>query len=351
MDEQVAHQDWLVLCAEGTLDPRLPEEVTLQGAIDRVRRMDAERSIPESTLRCMVDGHGRCLTRFFGPDVALAAIDEAEIRTFVRRCLEDGRNPTTLRTKDLPLLRRAAEAAGHHELAELVTAVRKDLSRSALKGTPPRMVFFRPDELADLLAKMRRRPVLDRQNHRVDLDEETATYDADLVQLIALTGIRVLELSRVTLADIERGVLYVRLAKDKTHPREIPISEGLAPVIERLERHARAVAGPTVPRAQVVFVPDAHYRVNRACRRWMRILGEPRLAGRVLRHSYVTAVLATGGTSVEAMAAAGHRNLRTTDRYVHAISSQQTERQRLVEAALGVGQRPSGGPPPAAPAD
>lgn len=330
-----AHDDYLAL---GEIDetPRPHGILTLAKSLDLIWRMDIERGLPESTVRCMVGSHGRALLRSFGQERQLSTIDAGAIHAYVRQGLAGGRSPNTMRTKDLPLLRRCADAIGETKLVALITSTRKELARSALKPETPQMQWFRPEEVRELLARMRRRPILDRRNHQVPLDEATATHDADVLQLIATTGIRVLELGRTTLGDIERGKLLVRVAKDRSHPREIEIGPDLAPVIARLELRARAPHGPTTPRSEILLVAGAHRAVNAICRRWIRILGEPRLSGRTLRHSFVTAVLATGGTSLDAMAAAGHRSMRTTDRYVHALSSRPGERRAAVAAAFGL---------------
>lgn len=329
-----AHEDYLGL---GEMTAPTPRHITtLQDALDLIWQQDLEHGLPLSTVTCMVGGHGKALKAAFGATRELSTIDASVIHTYVRKGLEAGRSPNTMRSKDLPLLRRCALAVGDHVLAECVLRTRAELSRSALKPEPPEMKVFRPEEVATLLARMRQRPVLDKQNHRVELDEATATLDADIVQLIVTTGIRVLELSRTTLADVERGRLYVRKAKDRSHPRAVDIGPDLAPVIARLEAGARQGLSKTTPRAEIPLLPNAARRVNYACRRWMKILGEPRLSGRALRHSFVTAVLSTGGTSLDAMAAAGHRNLRTTDRYVHALSSRPQERRAAVAAAFGL---------------
>lgn len=345
-----AHEDYLALGDDSAPRPR--GIVTLQQGIDLVRHQDlVEKSLPESTVRCMVDGHGVALTAFWGRDTALDAIDERGVRLYVRQGLSAGRNPNTIRTKDLPLLRRVAKLSERPALVEMISRVREELARSALKPRTPQLTIFRPEEIGALLARMRRRPVLDRQNHHVRrLSDEQATLDADIVQLIATTGIRVLELERTTLADVERGVLRVREAKDRSNPRTIVIGPDLAPVIARLEARARQGLPATTPRAQIPLLRQGRRAVNYACRRWMRILGEPRLSGRTLRHSFVTAVLATGGTSLDAMAAAGHRNLRTTDRYVHALSSRPGERRAAVAAAFGLAADASAASAPPDPA-
>lgn len=345
--QKLAHEDYLAL---GDLSAPTPRGLdTLSQAIAVVWQSDLDRGLSEYTVKCMVGGHGVALKRGFGADRELRTIDQDALRAYARKALAEGRNPNTIRSKDWGLLRRCALALGVQTLVDDIAAVRADLKRSSLKPLKPKMEVLRPDEVRELLAAMRRRPILDRQNHHVEIDEETATMDGDILQLLATTGLRVLELSRVSLADVERGELYVRHAKDKSHPRTIDIGEDLAPVIERLQARARAEAGPTTPRAQVQLIAEAKNRVTTACRRWQVILGEPRLNGRLLRHSFVTAILLTGGTLADAMKAAGHSSARTTDRYTHALSLQPAERRRAVAEAFGIGGAAAAAEPPTPP--
>lgn len=350
LTQLLAHQDYLRLGEHTAAVPRHVQ--TLTQALDLVAAEDREHGLPAATTEAMVRGHGRALLRFFGPDYDLAQLDEAAVRRYVTTSLEQGRSPNTIGGHDWTCLRRCCGIIGAHDVVAMLGTLRKRLLKSALKRVPPQMAWFTVDEVKAILAAMRRRPVLTAQNHRARIRPEVADADADLVQLLVTTGVRALELGRVTLADVSRGELRIARAKDRGHPRIIPIGDDLAPIVARLEATARALAGPTTPRELVPLIHDARNAINRTCRRWQRILHEPRLSGRALRHSLVTAVIATGGTSGDAMAAAGHRSLRTTERYVHALSSRPAETRRRVASAFGLGDdaaAPAASPaPPAA---
>ena len=85
--------------------------------------------------------------------------------------------------------------------------------------------------------------------------------------------------------------------------------------------HAERRAGGDVP--STVLLPDSMNRITNLCRRWKERLGDQRLSGRTLRHSFVTGLLYSGAAPVEAKGLAGHRNLSTTDRYTYEISKRR----------------------------
>lgn len=328
---QTAHDDYLALDTDSAPAPRISG--TIGEALDLLRFRDLERGLPERTVSTMVDSNGRCLLRFWPRDVELARIDAASIVRYCKAMVDAERSTSTIRTKDLPLLNRLFRVAG---VPSPVPQALEQVGRSLLKVAPPQMAFLSLSEAKDLLTAMRARPVRNRQGHLVDVSDEDATAEADLVQLLLQTGIRAGgELERLTLASIEHGQIRV-VGKDRGNPRSIEIDDVLAPVIERFAARARRLAGPTVPRDQVPLFPDSAMFCQHTWRRWRKILGEKRLCGRTLRHTFVTAVLATGGTSLEARELAGHRSLRTTDRYVHALSPHRRERRLAVARELGL---------------
>ena len=331
LTQQSAHADYLALDQDAAPVPGGLD--TLGEALDLVRKSMEDDGIPETSITSLVDGHGGQLLAFWPRETVLADIDGPSVKRFVVRAKAEGRSATTLSDKDLPLLTRCFRALG---LVSPVPDVVKVLKRSLLKKEKPVMQFFTTDELREIFERMRARPLRNRQGHLVQLDEAEATFHADLVQLLALTGLRAGgELERLTLGSIRHGVITVQ-SKDRGNVRTIAVDELLLPVIERLEARARATVKPTTPRDQVPLIARCKGTVQRCWRIWRKILNEPRLCGRTLRHSSVTAVLSTHGTSLDAMEHAGHKSLRTTDRYVHALSSRPADRRKRVAQAMGL---------------
>lgn len=71
--------------------------------------------------------------------------------------------------------------------------------------------------------------------------------------------------------------------------------------------------------------------ISNLCRHWKRRLKEPRLCARILRHSFCTTQLAAGVPLNPVQSLMGHRSIRSTDRYVHAIDSGRAEAASLLD--------------------
>lgn len=336
--------------------PAVPMSMpTLDEALERVVRDARERGAGAGTMRWGYEYTADYLREWFRGDARVAEIDADAIKRFVRLAREDGRHPNTLLAKDLPMLARVFRVSA---LDDPIPAVRAEL-RQTLKRIPPSMSFFTPDELREILRRMRDAVwrvvdlscdgcdhvtsaiVEDRpgpQNRRCDACRRTVPVrelaagrelsipgrqtDADLVMLLALTGIRTGELGRITLADVDlkrRQIAVV--SKDRGHPRRIEIIDDLVPIVDRLCAAARERSDRTT----TALVPGSMNLVCRLARRWKARLEEPRLNGRTLRHTFVTGLLYSGAVAAEAKGLAGHRNLSTTDRYTHEISRRRVD--------------------------
>jgi len=404
----------------------LPEHVaTLQEAVDAVLADARARGVPDYTISHYYRSHCRYLLRLFDPAARVAELAASDVLWFVRTARERGRHPNTLLGKDLPLLGKLLEAAG---CPNIVPDVRQQL-RATLRRVPPRMAYYTPEELRDLLARMRgavlrrqavhcrscrREVVLELEDKppadtsevpagplitrgtgaddsaaaadctsqaprsrtlepevetghpgtdgaaKDSADDSTAAVtaavtarqarrcprcrvrlevaasrrgrvlelpgrerDADLVELLALTGIRAGELGRVRLGDFDdqrRQVLLV--SKDRGHPRALEVVGRLRPILDRLR--ADAIARDGAGDAVLIF-PNSMARLSDLFARWKRRLGDDRLCGRTLRHSFVTGLHYSGAQPVEVRGLAGHRHLSTTDRYTHEISPRRVQ--------------------------
>lgn len=361
--------------------------LTLGEALERCVLQAEERGASPMTVQQSYRCHANYLLDWFVPGVAVTQIDADAVKAFIRAAREAGRSPNTLLSKDLPLLGRALEVGGG---SNCIPEVRTEL-RQTLKRVPPQMVFLEPEELRDILSRMRDgvwrrvpwsctacgetgssivedrtiageratrctkcrkrvilRNVADGRVHPIP----GRHADADLVQLLALTGVRAGELGRIRARDCDMKRRTIRVvSKDRGHPRNLELVDALVPIVERLIAAARQ--RDDTPDA--ILVPDSMNTVNRTCRRWQTRLEEPRLHGRALRHSFATGLHYSGAAPVEVKGLAGHRNMSTTDRYTHEI----TRRRAAVAGAwaqhlLGrepdeQGEAPLPSPPAAAP--
>ena len=252
----------------------------------------------------------RILLRYWRPETPVAAITEAEIEWFVREALADGRKPQTVRGKDLPMLQRVFAIAG---VEDRVPAVRSRL-QLRLRTQPPTRDAFTPEEFGDVIDRIRTAPLLAGRGHPRDRDE--IEDHASVIELLAFTGIRFLELSRVAIndVDIESATLHVRKAKNIEEPREAalvgPSLQATRRLLERA-RQSRRPAGSSTSLVEEQFV-------RRVLDYWKRRLEEPRLTARNLRRSFLTWCDAAGASPREVMRLAGHQSVKTTSIYLQA---------------------------------
>ena len=146
-------------------------------------------------------------------------------------------------------------------------------------------------------------------------EHEQAEYHADLVELIATTGIRNRELSRIQVDHVsfsrkkEQGGILLVPAK-VGGVREVLFAPNLAPVLRRL-MHRTAGMGSNF------LIPENEWYLSKVFTTWQRILKEPTLTARNVRRSYATAMHEVAPMCVvqEQM---GHRHLATTQKYLRA---------------------------------
>ena len=292
----------------------LPREIlTLKAAIDAVIADATRRGLPADTVTKTFRAHGNYLLKFWHSDTPLTRIDSREIEWFIaeaRKAVdEEGkakhpRSPNTLKQKDLPLLRRCFEIAG------LPTP-----AFASPKMVPPELRFFEMREVAAILARIRSEEFRDKHDNVIVITARER--HADLLQLVAQSGVRPGELGRITGADVDLKTKRIRIRepKDRSNPRYIEITPGLLPIVERLKP----------PDPDALLVPGGMNTISNLCRHWKRRLKEPRLSGRILRHSFCTAQLAAGASLNQVQSLMGHRSIRSTDRYVHAIDTDRAK--------------------------
>jgi len=150
---------------------------------------------------------------------------------------------------------------------------------------------------------------------------------ADIVVLLAATGMRAYELGRLRGRDI-RAVGGDRATVDVTGKvggiRTLPLGREVAAVALRLALQAGA-DGPICPPASL----------GSLLARWRHRAGEPRLNGRVLRRSYATA-LARAGTPLQVVQRLlGHQSLTMTSRYLGTLPQDLEAAAEAIRRELG----------------
>jgi len=149
------------------------------------------------------------------------------------------------------------------------------------------------------------------------LDAVSAPRDRLLLQTAYSCGLRISELVRLQVGDIDsqRMVLHVRQAKGQKD-RLVPLSRVL---LEQLRAYWREYQ----PRlwlfpGQDHRAPMSTGQVQRVCRNAVRASGISKKASmHTLRHSFATHLLENGANLITLQKLLGHNQLSTTARYIH----------------------------------
>ena len=306
-------------------NPRGP--VSIIRALAAVVWDGRKRCLERITVRRQLLCHARWWCQWWEEEDPLELLTEAELSYAVREALTRGRSPNTLREKDLPLLDRAFRLAG---LQSPVPAVRSAF-RVALKPRRQLVAVLRLEDLRRILHAMRHGEFTHKLRGRhVVTDLAARDLHADLVELLAITGIRSGELARLKTSDFSLAsrILRIPIPKDRSNPRVVPVPTASVLTVQRLIAQA-------APDGRVV--PGGMAFVSCALARWAKRLDEPRLNARALRHFYATELCRRGAPLPSVRDAMGHRSLETTNRYAHGLIDP------LRETVAGLGAALSGG--------
>ena len=290
------------------------QSISLKDALENVVRDAQARGLREDVVRGVYRNPANAVLALFNPTDQLQMFTSDDILWMIREFLEMGRAPITIKKGYLRVLHQAFELAG---VESPIPEARKR-ARTMLRHAPAPMSWFLPEEVGAIVRKMR--------EHR----EPRAQRDADLVTLIALTGIRSGELSRVLVSDVDvdRSTLTIREAKVRSRPRVQPLAPPALEAVQRLLEGKRK-ADTLVGGSRVL---------NRMFERWKKRLGDPRLNGRALRRSHATGLILSGATMPEVRDQMGHHHSSTeTMRYLEAVQAHRREHvNRLASEAFGL---------------
>ena len=158
------------------------------------------------------------------------------------------------------------------------------------------------------------RYLTEEETHRLFEAVHDSPRDSAIVHVLAFGGLRVGELCRLSLEDLEfeRNVLHVRSGKgDKD--REVVLEERSRAAIDRYLTD-RALAGEGTTR----LFPVSPVTVERIIRRAARDAGIPRqVTPHMLRHTLATALLSRGCDIRYIQKLLGHASVSTTQIYTH----------------------------------
>lgn len=300
-------------------------EGTIGRVLERVVADAADRGLTEETIRNQYRSGAAAILSFWHEDVPLGVIDRTEVEAFVREARAAGRAPGTVR-KYLLLLTQAFMLAG----LESPVPIAKARMRTALKA---QKAPTRAPSLAEVAAAIHRirteRFTHTLRGHVQATAMRSRDYAAALVEFLAMTGIRGGEMGRLEVRDLdlERGTVTVRVAKDRSNPRTLPIPLSTLPAARILVAAAegdRILAGGMVGLTTML-------------KRWQARLALPWLNARMLRHSYGTALAAGGASLAAVMQGLGHRSPRSAQHYIDVGKGELASFANSLGAALHAG--------------
>ena len=299
------------------------ELLTFKGATKMLLEHTAAKLRSEGTSRFYSD-HVAVLLAAFKPDLPLHAIRPADVEKFIALRLKRDKVTAATVRHDLATLRRIFSLA----LAKkhLPAGHRSPVAQVEMPAAgKPRLDFYTMDELRSLTSIMRASGL------------PHADRDADIVWLLALSGLRLGELARLQVRDIDAkaGLIHVR---GKTARREVQMGADLRAIAARWVVGRKRDA-PLVPLGK--DEPARARSIQRIFCRWagkedLRTRkGKPRPAAEqrlpkelaerlrphVLRHTYATSLLRAGARAHDVQALIGHRTPMMLARYTHAVGA------------------------------
>lgn len=154
-----------------------------------------------------------------------------------------------------------------------------------------------------------------------------------IIELLLQTGIRIGELSKVTVDDIslegENSSVHIR-PQEGAVERSVPLNK---PVVEALQKYLEI--RPKTPN-RALFVtktgrPLLVRNIRTAIDRYFKMAGIQGAKVNDLRHTWVTHQLSTGLSLVLVSKLAGHKRVSTTERYLQFVNGRSTESKVKLE--------------------
>lgn len=321
-----AYQDHVVLAGGGVVkrEAQSKENATLAYALERVVLDARERGLSEHTIRGTYEDHSKFLLRELNPACPIAEYGVDDVQSLIRVCLNRGRKAVTIRRKDMTVLSRA------YQLLGLFDPTREAIQRmkAALAGAQsvPEMPFFTAEEVRTIIDRIRHEDLVGVGGRKVTVPKRQ--MHADLLELVASTGIRAQELARLRVQDVSLDPLELNVrSKDKANPRVQAVAPNAKPALRRLVTIAY-----TDP--EQYLMPGGMRWLNAFSKGWSKRLRIPGLHARALRHSYATIMLDAGVSLATVMELLGHRRVSTTARYIHAIDTRRAEAAEILGQQL-----------------
>lgn len=277
-------------------EDRAPIEVATmhQAWKAHLERLDA-RNTKEATL------HGyklkwQALSKFFETTANIAELDAGDVEAYVRWRQKDVKVRTVLH--ETALLRAVCNTAIKKKWITSNPVVEAELPRVVDEAEPD---WYTKAELTALLIRI-----------RSDVDTiRNVEHDADIIEFLALTGIRVSEAASLRPADLDLEKKHVVVRHGKRGQRLCKANARLVTLMKLLLANRE---DPDDTHGPVLGEVNS---LKWMFRYWADRLGEPRLHPHAMRHSFATELARVSGSPYVVMRALGHSGIAMSLRYCH----------------------------------
>lgn len=266
------------------------DTLTLGQAVDVAVTRMRQAGLRAGTIEWF-DECSRVWLPFFGQDRMPAEILPSEVAEFVaqRRRKVSGSSVLHYR-RSLAMLKKYAGF---------------DLLRGVDPTVWPRVerreaTFFPLERIRQAIEQIRSRP------------HPLARHDADVVALLAATGLRRSEAARLRVrdADLQERRLWIQ---GKSRNEYVTLSDGAAESVRRLIERTAGESGD----ADRAVIPGGADAIVRVFKRAASVVKEPGFTAHAMRHSLVAALFATGADVAQVRKLSRHSTISALDRYVH----------------------------------
>jgi integrase/recombinase XerD len=282
-------------------------EAGIQRFLDHLR---VERGLSANTLAAYGTDLGRFAQEFIrrrGKGVRLRQVREADVLAHLKHLVKAG---------------MAISSQGRH--LTVVRCLFRHLLQQELIGVDPTEMIELPRGGRSLPSYLSSKEV-DLLIAAPDRSTPAGLRDAAMLDLAYAAGLRVSELVRVRLGDVDFDAGYLRTMGKGRKERLVPVGDrALSLLREYLEvRGASRIKGPRPP----LFLSNRGAGMTR--QRFWQIVAEyalragitKRLSPHTLRHSFATHLVARGADLRAVQAMLGHADLGTTEVYTHVSTA------------------------------
>jgi integrase/recombinase XerD len=273
--------------------------------------LEVERGLSANTLAAYgADLHrfSRAMIAQRGERVGPADVAEADVLGYLES-LEKARMAASSQTRHLTAIRCLFRHLKDREVVSVDPTETIERPRAA----KPLPSYLSIEEVDALIAAP-------------DVSKAAGLRDAAMLDLAYATGLRVSELVRIRVGDIDFDAGYLRTKGKGRKERLVPIGQrAIASVRKYLE--ARTVASGTAGARTPVFLSNRRAAMTRQ-RFWQIVASYARQVGirktlspHTLRHSFATHLVAGGADLRAVQAMLGHADLGTTEVYTHVSAA------------------------------